>query len=136
MIHNLLILKSHAAKISAKFKPSHKEKKEMRKGNMFAMAGRAGERNGKSVGCRELGPMLERGQTPGPVLFFGVMLIWDCAMMPLSAHSPVILTAPLSFLERQLEELLHRRQIPRYPFSPLPPARKVCDFAAGAGYQQ
>lgn len=23
-----------------------------------------------------------------------------------------------------------------YPFHPLPPARKVCDFAAGAGYQQ
>lgn len=121
MIHNLLILKSHAAKISAKFKPSHKEKKEMRKGNMFAMAGRAGERNGKSVGCRELGPMVERGQAPGPVLFFGVMLIWDCAMMPLSAHSPVVLTAPLSFLERQLEELLHRRQIPLLSFQPSAP---------------
>lgn len=31
--------------------------------------------------------------------FFRVMLTWDCAVMPLSAPSPVILSAPLSFLE-------------------------------------
>lgn len=83
----------------------------MRKGRMFAMAGRAGERNGKSMGCTELGPRVETGQAPGLVLFPRVVLTWDCAMMPLPAHSPVILSAPLSFLARQLEELLHGRQI-------------------------
>lgn len=59
--------------------------------------------------------------SPGLVLFFRVMLTWDRAMMPLSAHSPVTLSVPLSFLEKQLEELLHQGQIALLSFQPSAP---------------
>lgn len=71
----------------------------MRKGRMFAVAGRPGERNGKSMGCRELGPMMETGQAPGLVLLFRVMLTWDCAMMPLCSFSCHSLCSSLLFRE-------------------------------------
>lgn len=70
--HNLLTLKCLAAKKSAQV--ISQGKKEMRKGRMFAMAERAGERKGKSVGCRVVGLTAEIGQAPGPALLLTVML--------------------------------------------------------------
>lgn len=88
-------------------------KQGMRKGKVFALAQEAGERKGKSMGCRVVGPM---GPTMSSVLFLAVMLTGNCAMMILFVHSLI-----LPFLEKQSEELLHQRQKPLLSFQPSAP---------------
>lgn len=99
----------------------------MRKGRLFATAERAGEREGTPTGCRAVGPTVDTGQTPGPALLRTVLLVWDCAtqspVLPLfreAVGGPVTATAETTAILSTL----------------CPPARKVCDFAAGAEYQQ
>lgn len=99
----------------------------MRKGRLFATAERAGEREGTPTGCRAVGPTVDTGQTPGPALLRTVLLVWDCAtqspVLPLfreAVGGPVTATAETTAILSTL----------------CPPAHKVCDFAAGAEYQQ
>lgn len=129
--HNLLTLRGLAAK---KLQPSsnhltRKARDEKRKAVCYGREGwgKGGDANGCRAVGPAVGPAVDTQQTPGPALLLTVLLAWDCA-----TQSPVL---PL-FREAIGGPVTAKAETTAILSTLCPPARKVCDFAAGAEYQQ
>lgn len=84
---------------------------------LFTMAEGAEERKRKAMGTAWWDSRGEMGQVPGLVLLFTAMLPWDWGAMSLLVQ----FSHPISFLQKQLQELLCKGHKPLPSFPPSAP---------------